>query len=111
MKRPCESPNWVFGAFVIGCFPPLTHRFNGSMGNCPSPPVHPLRPFERLAGGPREILLPLQFLGRYCAPGWRGQCSSAVEQRFRKPPVAVSIPAIGSIPWPDLLQSSFEVRR
>ena len=28
---------------------------------------------------------------------WQSQCSSAVEQRFRKPSVAGSIPAIGSI--------------
>src|SRR5712692_6350669 len=49
-----------------------------------------------LAGGRRGILLPVRLVGRYCAPGWRGQCSSAVEQRFRKPSVAGSIPAIGS---------------
>ena len=34
---------------------------------------------------------PIRHIGR--------QCSSAVEQRFRKPSVAGSIPAIGSIPW------------
>lgn len=34
----------------------------------------------------------------YIAAARGGQCSSAVEQRFRKPSVAGSIPAIGSIP-------------
>jgi hypothetical protein len=44
-----------------------------------------------------EILLRPKVCYRYCRCAVGGQCSSAVEQRFRKPSVAGSIPAIGSI--------------
>jgi hypothetical protein len=36
------------------------------------------------------------FLKRKTSEFWERQCSSVVEQRFRKPSVAGSIPAIGS---------------
>jgi hypothetical protein len=47
-------------------------------------------------------------LGRMISGGFRvrRQCSSAVEQRFRKPSVAGSIPAIGSIILTNIMKSS-----
>ncbi len=41
----------------------------------------------------------LNLLGSLAVSRFWCQCSSAVEQRFRKPSVAGSIPAIGSILW------------
>ena len=46
---------------------------------------------------PRQNILHQSLPGRY-PPALVRQCSSVVEQRFRKPSVAGSIPAIGSSP-------------
>src|ERR1041385_8239545 len=95
--------------------PPPATALIGERNRSRQPGHQTLEPPLRLSSLPSSCLHP--HFGKYNIPSvsqgselfiqaglFLGcQCSSAVEQRFRKPSVAGSIPAIGSIPWIGLL--------